>query len=154
MKKYVLDTNILVHNLKGTPLYEKVETTFKLSSIEVNPIISSVTKGELMSIAKQRGWGKDKVGKLDALLNQLISVDIGFSDFELHNAYAEIDAYTKRKLADQNGNLLPGSARKMGKNDLWIAATAKVLNADLLTADGDFNHLDGVLIKVHNVYGW
>ena len=30
----------------------------------------------------------------------------------------------------------------MGKNDLWIAATAYAMNAQLLTTDGDFDHLD------------
>ncbi len=31
----------------------------------------------------------------------------------------------------------------MGKNDLWIAATASVLGARLLTTDNDFEHLKG-----------
>ena len=31
----------------------------------------------------------------------------------------------------------------MGKNDLWIAAVAKVLAIPLITTDGDFDHLDG-----------
>lgn len=29
----------------------------------------------------------------------------------------------------------------MGKNDLWIAATAHVLGAHVLTTDKDFDHL-------------
>jgi tRNA(fMet)-specific endonuclease VapC len=36
----------------------------------------------------------------------------------------------------------------MGKNDLWIAATASVLKAILLTTDHDFDHLDKVLVEV------
>ncbi len=36
----------------------------------------------------------------------------------------------------------------MGKNDLWIAATASVLNAHLLVIDHDFDHLDGVFLEV------
>lgn len=30
----------------------------------------------------------------------------------------------------------------MGKNDLWIASTASILNAKLITTDKDFRHLD------------
>ena len=30
----------------------------------------------------------------------------------------------------------------MGKNDLWIAATAMATGATLLTTDKDFDHLD------------
>lgn len=36
----------------------------------------------------------------------------------------------------------------MGKNDLWIAATAAVTNTRLLTSDKDFNHLNGVFIDL------
>ena len=38
---------------------------------------------------------------------------------------------------------MTGSARKMGKNDLWIAATTAVFNATLLSTDNDFSHLNG-----------
>jgi predicted nucleic acid-binding protein len=34
----------------------------------------------------------------------------------------------------------------MGKNDLWIAATASVTNSALITTDKDFEHLDGVYL--------
>jgi len=37
----------------------------------------------------------------------------------------------------------------MGKNDLWIAATAYTLNATLVTTDTDFDHLDGEFIEVN-----
>lgn len=36
----------------------------------------------------------------------------------------------------------------MGKNDIWIAATASVFNLTLVTTDKDFEHLDGVYLKV------
>ena len=36
----------------------------------------------------------------------------------------------------------------MGKNDLWIAATAASINATLVTSDKDFGHLDGVFLNV------
>jgi hypothetical protein len=51
----------------------------------------------------------------------------------------------------------------MGKNDLWIAATARVLGAVLLTNDQDFGHLpwtelqseytDPVSLQLHPVEG-
>ena len=33
------------------------------------------------------------------------------------------------------------AARNMGKNDLWIAATASITKTILLTTDNDFDHL-------------
>jgi len=43
------------------------------------------------------------------------------------------------------------TARNMGKNDLWIAPTASVLDMDLLTSDKDFEHLDGAYIRLAKV---
>lgn len=40
------------------------------------------------------------------------------------------------------------TARQMGKNDLWIAVTASVLRAMLLTTDHDFDHLGTVFVDV------
>jgi tRNA(fMet)-specific endonuclease VapC len=39
----------------------------------------------------------------------------------------------------------------MGKNDLWIAATASLLNLKLVTTDGDFDHLDSSFLSLHKV---
>jgi tRNA(fMet)-specific endonuclease VapC len=39
----------------------------------------------------------------------------------------------------------------MGKNDLWIAATASVLGAKLLITDADFEHLAGVFLDLQQM---
>ena len=61
--------------------------------------------------------------------------------------YAEIDAFSQGRHVERK---LPGgmSSRNMGKNDLWIAATASVLNAKLLTTDRDFDHLHQEFLEV------
>ena len=41
--------------------------------------------------------------------------------------------------------------RNMGKNDLWIAATARALNIPLLTTDADFSHLDGTFLELQHI---
>jgi predicted nucleic acid-binding protein len=35
----------------------------------------------------------------------------------------------------------------MNQNGLWIAAAAAATSATLLTTDGDFDHLDGSLVR-------
>lgn len=40
----------------------------------------------------------------------------------------------------------------MGKNDLWIAATAYVTGATLLTTDADFDHLPTELFARERVF--
>jgi tRNA(fMet)-specific endonuclease VapC len=39
----------------------------------------------------------------------------------------------------------------MGKNDLWIAATASVYGLSLITADLDFNHLAPAFLNLELV---
>ncbi|MFZ5430339.1 MAG: PIN domain-containing protein [Bacteroidota bacterium] len=148
MRKLVLDSCILVHYLTQNTVAEKIEYELQLTASDCVPIISSVTKGELLSFAKQRNWGKNKMETLKMLLSKSIIVDIAAKDEELIAAYSFIDAFSKRKTEDANGKLLNGSAIKMGKNDLWIAATAKVIEAPLITTDKDFLHLNQTVLDV------
>ena len=67
---------------------------------------------------------------------------------EIIDKYAEIDAYSQGKLPDTKVDF---SARNMGKNDLWIAATTKLIEAELITTDKDFEHLDNKFFKVHMI---
>jgi tRNA(fMet)-specific endonuclease VapC len=69
-------------------------------------------------------------------------------DPALIKMYAEIDVYSQ----SQHPTLrLPTSARKMGKNDLWIAATTAIYNATLLSTDADFTHLDGLFLAFEKI---
>lgn len=44
------------------------------------------------------------------------------------------------------------TARNMGKNDLWIAATAYEIGASLVTTDKDFNHLQDIFLPIISPY--
>ncbi len=61
------------------------------------------------------------------------------------NRYAEIEAYSQGKHPEKQSTF---SALNMGKNDLWIAATASVLNAVPITTGKDFNHLQTQFLKI------
>ena len=39
----------------------------------------------------------------------------------------------------------------MGKNDIWIAATASTFNLTLVTTDKDFDHLKGDYINLEQI---
>jgi predicted nucleic acid-binding protein len=103
------------------------------------------TKAELMSIARQNHWGGKKIRQLEAQLAKLIIIDINEADQSMMEAYATIDAFSQGRLEDKP---LGTSARNMGKNDLWIAATAHVTNSALITTDGDFDHLNGHFVQL------
>jgi tRNA(fMet)-specific endonuclease VapC len=78
-------------------------------------------------------------------LNEFVIIDVAGNDDNLLNAYAEIDAFSLQRHPKRK---LKGSAKPMGKNDMWIAATAFATNATLLTADGKFMHLDKEFINI------
>ncbi len=72
-------------------------------------------------------------------MSQFVVTDINVQD--VIATYGEIDAYSQNKLPTKE---LGMSARNMGKNDLWIAATAAVTNSILISSDRDFLHLKDV----------
>jgi tRNA(fMet)-specific endonuclease VapC len=148
MRRIVLDSCILVHYLTKNTISEEIEKDLQITASDCVPVISSVTKGELISFAKQRNWGKNKLETLNMLLNNAIIIDIASKDMDLMNHYAFIDSFSKRKITNEEGDLLNGSAVKMGKNDLWIAATAKVIDAPLVTTDKDFLHLKDTVLDL------
>lgn len=145
MRRYLLDTGVLVHYARQSPLYKEIESKEKLLEPDCVPLISVVVYGEILSFAMQHNWGPTKLQSITSLLSKLIIIDINSGDPDLLKAYAEIDAFSKGKLSARP---LGTSAVTMGKNDLWIAATAKVANAYLITIDSDFSHLDGKFIQV------
>jgi tRNA(fMet)-specific endonuclease VapC len=144
MRRYLLDTGILVHYVRQSSLYQAIESSEKLTDQDCIPFISVVTMGEIMSFAIQHNWGQAKLQYLKNLFSKLVVLDINSNDEKLLEIYAEIDAYSKNNL--QQDKL--GRSITMGKNDLWIASTAKVANATLLTIDGDFDHLNGKYIAI------
>ena len=145
---YLFDTNVILYYLTKNTFSEKLETQLNPFEKGNFPIISIVTEAELKSLALQRGWGKDKLEKLDIFLNQFLKVPIQSKD--LIDAYAEIDCYSQGKPSTIKSPT-KFSSKNMGKNDLWIAATAKVTNATVLTNDNDFDHLKDVFISVFSL---
>ncbi len=79
-------------------------------------------------------------------MEEIIVIDINAED--ILNRYAEIDAFSQGRLDSKKSNF---TARNMGKNDLWIAATASVLDATLLTTDNDFDHLQNEFLQVAKI---
>lgn len=137
---YLLDTNILVHLCRNDRIGLEVASRYQLSELVLRPAICVVTIGELYSFARLRNWGEEKLKKMTDLLEQLVAVDIGTE--EVLRAYAELEYASQR---------LSGTSRNMGKNDLWIAAVARVSGGILLTTDKDFDHLHPKWINVEYV---
>ncbi len=99
----------------------------------------------MKSLAIQFRWGEKKKRQLEKLLGYFLKIPIQ-SEKQVR-VYAEMDAYSKHK--DPVRKYPKGySSKNVGKNDLWIAATAQVTNSKLVTTDDDFDHLNGVFIDI------
>lgn len=121
----VLDTNVIVHLLRGKEQAIAIQAAVDLSAA-VN-LTCRVVVGECLSLARRLRWGQPKVEALRALLAKLVIIEI--SGDAVLTKYAELDQLTLE------------AGRKMGKNDLWIAATTSAAGATLVTGDGDFDLL-------------
>ncbi len=141
MKRYLLDTNVLLHALKQDAFWVNIAAEFELGSSQ--NFISVVSLGELYALSLRNNWGAAKTANL-----QLLKTYFGVLDINVElilQKYAEIDAFSQGKLQNMP---LSVSSRNMGKNDLWIAATASAFQLPLLSNDKDFGHLDGAFLDL------
>lgn len=145
MRRFVLDTGVLGAYLVADPIWKKMVADHRLDEDDAQLIASIVSHGELISIALRNNWASEKCKKLEAILEAMYVADINHGDPELLETYAKIDTFSYGALKSKP---LPSGAKKMGKNDLWIAATASVVKATLLTMDVDYDHLNGQFITV------
>lgn len=143
MARYFLDTNIILGYLRSASYAAVVEKTFSPFSPPNIAAMSVVSRGELAALAYRNRWGAPKQTKLEELLKKIPQVDI--SNDAIVQMYGEIDAFSQGYHPTKS---LTMSARNMGKNDIWIAATAAISNATLITTDKDFDHLHGIFLQV------
>lgn len=124
----LLDTNILMAYVRQSGLEKRIEARYVLNARLATtdaPLISIVTEAELRARAVRRTWGAGKL-RMNELLRRCAIVPVDGRD--LINAYVQADVFTE------------SIGRPLGsKNDLWIAATAHVTGATLLTSDRDFD---------------
>jgi predicted nucleic acid-binding protein len=129
---YLLDTNIIISIIR-----QKAE-------LPPYSAISIISVGELKALATKRKWGYQKRFTLEKILGEIPVFGIELS---LTDVYATVDAYSQGELLSDP---LPSgiSARNMGKNDIWIAATALFYDAELHTFDNDFDHLPAIGLRL------
>lgn len=136
-QSYVLDTSALLNLIRGKELGRQIDEAYGLRGAIYRQTISIVTHGELRALAERNNWGTPKADALSAALDQLITVNL--------DTQAIVNAYVR--VANACRNAATGE-RKMGHNDMWIAATALLSGLPLITTDKDFNHLHPGLITV------
>lgn len=143
---YILDTNILLTYIRDTNVTQNLENELNLLTNDYNLVVSVVSVGEIKSIAKQNKWGEKRMNRLFDMLSDFIVA--GINTEEIIEKYAEIDTFSQGKLTELPSTF---SARNMGKNDIWIAATAAVYNLELITTDKDFEHLRANYLNINYI---
>ncbi|MEN9613144.1 MAG: hypothetical protein RLZZ628_3958 [Bacteroidota bacterium] len=145
---YVFDTNVLVHLIRQTADVETQLIRMGCFNPRNQIVISIASVAEIRAFAYRNRWGASKIQALDGFLNSVTSIAI---DNEwMVDAYVEIDAFSQGK---HNTHALPigMTARNMGKNDIWIAATTLLAKGTLVTSDADFEHLDPTFFTVNKI---
>jgi tRNA(fMet)-specific endonuclease VapC len=140
----LLDTNIILNLLRAKD--------FTAAKKFINPqdgllYISIVSEAEINSLAIRNNWGLNRLKFLNSFLNTVSIIDVNKLSVRI---YAEIDAFSQRLNPDFE-NYTFDTPRNMGKNDLWIASLAAMLDLTLITTDADFDHLNGIFFNVKKI---
>ena len=143
MKRFLLDTNLLLGFVRQAPWAIEARAKFSLGAHDAVVFTSVVCRGEPLALAEKNGWGSTKRTSLEDVLSRVPTLDIG--NERVLDTYARIDAWTHGNPVSSPRNTPPPKpAEPMTQNDLWIAATAHASGAALLSTDKDFAHLDDV----------
>ena len=140
----LFDTNIILTLIRSNN-YDDIIGLLNPDSVPI--YISVVSEAEIKSIAIQNNWGINRRNKLNLFLDNVNIVEISQI---FVNTYTEIDSYSQRR----NPAFVDypfSTHRNMGKNDLWIASLAALLGLQLVTTDGDFDHLNRVFFEVQKL---
>ncbi|MEM6262463.1 MAG: type II toxin-antitoxin system VapC family toxin [Bacteroidota bacterium] len=140
---YLLDTNVLIIYSRSVDIAKRIERDHQLFGGRNDLAVSVVTIGEINSLIAQYDYGKRRRESIQKMLEKVLEIDINIR--KILDLYGQIDSYSQGKLKNKKGNF---TSRNMGKNDLWIAATASAFDMVLVTTDQDFDHLDGEFIKL------
>jgi tRNA(fMet)-specific endonuclease VapC len=135
------DTNILIYLSKNSQL---VSSKIAINTNTDKVYISVVVLAELRSISLQNNWSQARWKVVKEYLDTSTLLEV---NEDLKDTYTQIDSYSQRRNSSFQSYPF-NTPRNMGKNDLWIAATASLLNLTLVTTDADFDHLHNVFINI------
>jgi tRNA(fMet)-specific endonuclease VapC len=125
--RYLLDTNIVIAVFAN----EAVVRQQLAGAGEV--FVPSIVLGELY-------YGAQKSARIASNLTRV-------DEFAANNTVLVCDTETARQYGEIKSELR-AKGRPIPENDIWIAAIVKQYQLTLVTRDGHFNNVDGLLIEV------
>lgn len=128
MARWLLDTNIVSHAARNP----RGELAARIAACADEQLCTSIiVAGELRYGLIKKGSQK-LTASVEAVLNGLTIEPLGSPIDTLYGIVR---------------TRLEAKGRPIGSNDLWIAAHALALGCTLVTDDGDFNHVEGLLVE-------
>lgn len=141
---YIVDTNIVIHKVRDSKIWDFVNQNYFKNQWKRQAVVSVVTLAEAKVFGKRNNWGQQKSKSLANSLEKIPHFNINSDVIE---KYIQLDLYSQN--AHKSLKLpKPFNTRNMGKNDLWIAATAATYQLPLITTDQDFLHLNDIFLEV------
>src|SRR5262245_21101677 len=123
----LLDTNVLVHLVRGRDFGRAIDQSYGLRTRPDRPLISVVTVGEMLSLARLWKWGAQKQDRMLEVIREMVVVDINSEPVLRY--YAQFDHHLVER------------GQPIGQNDLWIAATTAATGATLLPTYSDVHRM-------------
>ena len=68
MKRFVIDTNIILHYMRGSQLYQQIELENELTSSDTVILVSVVSVAELEGFLQRNNYSEAKLLKLERML--------------------------------------------------------------------------------------
>jgi hypothetical protein len=72
----ILDTSIVVDVARNNRSGQAILQTYSLTSRADRPLISVITTGEMLGIAKSQAWTSDRTKLLQDLLSEFVKLDL------------------------------------------------------------------------------
>ena len=123
---FLLDTVAAIARLNTDP------AIIALLNADVDVSIPVITIGELYAGAEKASRAEENIQRVDKLIE---GADLVLCDQKTAREYGRIADGLRKK------------GRPIPQNDMWIAALAIQHRLTLLTRDGHFSHVDGLLLK-------
>lgn len=152
---YLLDTGILIGYARGSEYFQYVKRNFFDKHPDRELITSLVNVAELRAFAVKNSWGNSRISKIEEYLSEYVSI-LEIND-ELIEHYVNIDAFAESNKHPTETRPSGVTARIMGKNDLWVAATAVSVKletgkeVEILGTDKDFMSISPTLVTSHYI---
>jgi predicted nucleic acid-binding protein len=128
---FLLDTNVVSDLIRGDP---GAEGWLSRRAPEDRVITCTIVRGEIL-----HGVSRLPGGKRRQSLRETVTRLFSWIQCE-PVAERAADFYAQMKLDRQR------RGPSLDENDLWIAATARALNATLVTRDSDFAEINGLTV--------